>query len=300
VGNLGQIVEFVKHSLAGFDASKDSVAALASPITSTSLTVPIDDTDVQRGASRGIAEIDMEIVRVSGVDRDAGALVLYPFGRGYRGTTAAAHSAGVEVRLNPEWPASTVAREVNGVLTEIYPRLYAVSTHETVVPSDLGAIDVPEEAVGIIAVYIEDRLRDDQWVRLDTWRFQRDSSDIGRPLRIGGHQTIGDAVRVVYAHRPGLFNLEGGLSQDFETVTGLNPGVEDLIRLGVATRMAPFIDVARLPFVVTEAKADAGARPATGGASAARLLYSMFQARLEQEVAALHRDHPIRLHFTGR
>jgi len=26
----------------------------------------------------------------------------------------------------------------------------------------------------------------------------------------------------------------------------------------------------------------------------------MFQARLEQEVAALHRDHPIRLHFTGR
>lgn len=299
MSTLGQIVEFVRHSLSGFDANKDAVVALSASVSASDLSLPIDDTAAASGVGRGIVEIDMEKIRVARVDTEQGALVVTPTGRGYRGTVAASHAAGAEVRINPAWAASTVAQEVNGVLREIYPRLYAVKEHETVFPSDLGAIDLPDEATGIIAVYIGDSLNADQWIREDRWVYQPDSTKIGRGLRVGGARSIGDRIRVVYAVQPGVFDLNGPLSQDFETVTGLPERVSDLIRLGVATRMAPFIDVARLPFVSAEARADESRSP-QGGAAAGRLLYSMFQDRLEREVQVLHREHPIRLHFTGR
>lgn len=297
---LGQIVEFVRDSLSGFGATHDAVVALTAGVSASDLSLPVDDTSTAAGVGRGIAEIDMEKIRVARVDGDLGALIVTPTGRGYRGTVAAAHAAGAEVRINPSFAASTVAQEVNGVLTEIYPRLYVVKTHETEIPADLGPLDVPADATGIVAVYREDDLNADQWTREDRWSFQPDSSDLGRPLRVGGQYRIGDKIRVVYAARPRLFNLQGSLSQDFEATTGLPEPIADLIRLGVATRVAPFIDVARLPFLSAEARADADSRPAGGGASATRLLYSMFQDRLEREVAALHREHPVRLHYTGR
>lgn len=300
MSTLGQIIEFVRHSLSGFDASKEAVVALGAGVTASALVLPVDDTSAAAGVARGIVEIDMEKIRVARVDTDQGALVATPTGRGYRGTVAASHSAGAEVRINPAWAASTVAQEINGVLTEVYPRLYAVKTHTTEFPALGGAIDVPSEATGIVAVYVEDDLNDDEWVREDRWAYQPDSTSTGKGLRIGGHYRAGDRIRVVYAARPGLFDLNGQLTQDFETVTSLDDRVADLIRLGVATRMAPFIDVARLPFVAAEARADGEGRPGGGGASAGRLLYSMFQDRLEREVEVLHREHPIRTHFTGR
>lgn len=299
MGSLGEIVEFVRHSLAGFDASKESVVALTSGVNAASLFLPIDDATPGSGASRGIAEIDLEIVRVKRVDPDSQSLELYPFGRGYRGTKAVPHQAGAEVRLNPAWPSSTVAREVNGVLAEIYPLVYSVRSHITSVQSDQGPLDLPPTAMGVIAVFVEDSLNQDQWIREDRWSLSQDSTDLGRPLRVGGPLSIGDRVRVVYAARPELFDLTGSWSQDFADTTGLDPRLEDLLRLGVAVRMAPFIDVARLPFVAAEAEVDSPGRPPGGAASASRLLYSMFQARLAQEAAVLAREHPIRVHYTG-
>lgn len=300
MSSLGQIVEFVRHSLAGFDASKDQVVELSSSVNETALTLPIDDVSTAGGAARGIAEVDLEVVRVKSIDRENEALVISTEGRGYRGTTAVAHGAGAEVRLNPPWPVSTVAREINGVIQEFYPRLHPVLVHETEFPGDVGAIDLPAIATGIIAVYVEDTIRPDQWVREDRWSLQPDSSEIGKALRLGGWHTIGDRIRVVYATRPGLFDLDGSLNQDFTDATGLDPRHEDLLRLGVAVRMAPFIDVARLPYLSAEAKADAQGRPPGSGAAASRLLYSMFQARLDDEARILDREHPIRVHFTGR
>ena len=156
MATLGQIVESVRHSLSGFDASKESVLELTAPVSASVKTLPIDDGTAQSGAARGIAEVDLELVRVKALDPQAPALTLYTFGRGYRGTKAVAHSAGTEVRVNPSWPASTVAREVNGVLQEVYPRVYGVRYHETTFPTTRGAIDLPADATGVIAVYVED------------------------------------------------------------------------------------------------------------------------------------------------
>lgn len=298
---LGQLIEQTRHALSGFGNAHDAVTALSGALNATATTVTVEDARTVGGApiaARGTAEVDFEIVRVKTVDPTNGTVTLFPFGRGYNGTTAAAHAAGAEVRFNPSWPASTVAQHINGVLTEVYPSVYAVKAHETVFPSGGGAIDLPAEAVGVLAVYVEDQQRPDQWVREDRWAFNKTSTTIGKGLRVGGHHNPGSALRVVFKAQPAPFDLAGATTQDFEATTGLSARCADLIQIGVAARMAPFIDVSKLPHLGVAPRDSEGKAPGVG-ATQSRLLYSLFQQRIDQEAAVLAQEHPIRLHRTG-
>lgn len=294
MSSLGELIEYVRHQLSGLDADKDAVTATSAPIGTEEVTIPVEDT---AGAAVGIAELNFEQMRVRRVNGPDATLTLWPFGRGYKFTKKAAHPAGTEVRFNPSWPASTVAREINGVLNEIYPAIYAVKSHETTL--EWGSpVDVPAEAVGIISVWVKPVTSNiDAWLREDRWDYNPDGN-IGAGLWVGGIRAPGDAVRVVYAARPKTFDLDGALTQDFATVTGMDPRISDLLALGVAKRLAPFIDVAKLPFITASA-ADGGESKAPGtGVSAARFVTSLFLSRLQDEQAVLTREHPIRVHRT--
>lgn len=294
MATLGTLIEQTRHALSGFDSQIEAVAAVGYALTTDATVVRLDDTST---AQSGVVEVDFEIMRVKDVDVSSSELVLYPFGRGYRGTTAAVHPVGSEVRFNPSWPASTVAREINAVIGEIYPLVYAVKTHETTIPSRAG-IDVPADAIGIVAVFVAS-VTVDGWEPETRWDWRPDGADSGRPLRIGGKHSVGRAVRVVYAARPALFNLAGTLSQDFATVTGLDARCADLVQIGVAARLAPYIDVAKLPFASAVIR-DAGEGKAPGSsATTVRLLNSLYRQRIDQEAAVIQKEHPIRVHWTG-
>lgn len=291
---LGQLVERVRHRLGGGYSS--ATASLESAVTAADTEIKLTDV---AGFSRGVAEIGLELIRVNGVNAASRTLNVPAWGRGYRGTRATSHEAGAEVQFDPTWPRPVVAEEINGVLHEIYPDLYAVRTHETAIPSDRGLpIDIPAGAIGVIRVYVGDVVRPDVWHPEDRWGFDPDSSTIGRPLRLGGLHRPGTLVRVVYAVRPGVFDLTAAdvLTHDFAEVTGLHERVADIVALGVASRMAPFLDVNRLAETGAEARADAPNKPVGQATSTARLLYSEFRARVEQERRVLNAEHPIRVH----
>lgn len=300
--NLGELVEWTRHNLSGFDTSREAVSALSAAVAADDTTIPVEDVGGNgQGvvASRGIAEIGFELVRVKTVDPSTNSCLLYPFGRGYRGTVKAAHEAGEEVRFNPAFPASTVAREINGVLAEIYPTLYAVKAHETAFPASGGAISLPVDCKGVIGVYVADDVNTGQWVAENRWRWMPDSTSTTYSLRVGGQYRPGHGVRVVYAARPEAFDLGGSLTQDFTTVTGLDARLADLIQLGVACRMAPFFDMAKLPFLAAAPRNAGEAKaPGTGG-NATRLLNALFKQRLDQEAMVLAKEHPIRVHRAG-
>lgn len=294
MSTLGELINTIRHHLTGFDSSKDSIAALSSGIDSDDTSIPLDTVDGNIG--RGIAEIDLELIAVKSVDSTTSTATAWPFGRGYNSTTAAAHSSGAEVRLNPQWPKITIARAINEAINEFYPSIYAVVTEESTVPSDYGCIDLTGNPVGVIGVFVEDNQVTDGWIPEHRWDWNPNRSDDGRNLAIGGHHASGDGVRVVYAQRPATFNLGGSLTQEFTTVTGLEARHEGLLLLATAYRMAPFVDVARLSSLAAEARLEGEARQQTTGASTARLLYSMFNQRLQQEAAILAKENPIRLH----
>lgn len=291
---LGHLVEKVRHRLGGPNTSAS--ASLEAAVSATDLTFTLDDAS---GFSRGIAEVGLELVRIGSVDPASRTLTIPAWGRGYRATIARAHALGSEVVFNPTWPKGLVADEINGVLHEVYPDLYAVRHHETTMPTDpREPLDLPDGTIGVIAVHYADPSLPDVWVPEDRWRFDPDSTDDDRPLRVGGHHRPGTPIRVTYAKRPGVFDLSASdvLTLDFGDVTGLDDRVADIIALGVASRLTPFLEVNRLPQAGAEARADAQSKPAGQAATTARLLYSEFRARVEQERRVLNKEHPIRVH----
>lgn len=280
---LGQIVSQVRQRLAGVGLVTDRVTALTQPVDASVLTLPVEDSNV--GA--GLVEVGMEQMRVKSATGADGTLVLWPFGRGYNGTVAAPHPAGAEVAVAPRWAASTIAAEVNGVLTELYPSLYAVKSVE-LPSSDTGPLVLPAEAVGVVAVFLQDLSGD--WVPTDEWRWEPSS---GQSLWVRWGAPSGQ-VRVVFAARPVLFDLAGSVSQEFVAVTGLPDRVADLLTLGVAYRLASLVDLAGNAQLGAAARADM--KEQTLGSSASRLLFAQFQARVEQERRVLLQEHPVRPH----
>lgn len=298
MSTLSQLIERVKARLGG--PTTGSSAVLQNAIGESDLLVSLDSV---AGFSRGVAQIGLELVRVAEVDTAARTLKIPAFGRGYQGTLPAAHEAGSEVLFNPTWRSSVIAEEINGVLTQIYPSIYGVRTFETTFPADRRRpVDIPAEATGVISVYVADPSLPNVWHLEPRWGFFPDGTDPGEDahLWVGGNWRPAWPVRVVYATAPGVFDLSdpASLAEDFEDVTGLPRRLEDLLALGVAARLAPFLEVSRLPNASAEAQANQQTKPPGHATSTARYFAQQFQARLEQEQRALHREHPIRIHRT--
>lgn len=281
--SLGQIVSQVRQRLSGVGLVTDRVTALTAGIDASALTLPVEDSTV----GQGVIEVGMEQMRVKSATGADGALVLWTFGRGYNGTAAMPHPAGSEVVVAPRWAASTVAAEVNGVLTELYPSLYAVRSVD-LVSSDAHPLVLPADAVGVVAVFLQNLSGD--WVPTDEWRWEPGS---GQSLWVRWAAPLG-LVRVQYAARPGLFDLAGSSGQEFVTVTGLPDRVVDLLALGVAYRLASLVDLAGNAQLGAAARADM--KEQSLGSSVARLLFAQFQARVEQERRVLLQEFPVRPH----
>lgn len=283
---LRQLISSVRHRLAGVGSYTDAVLELTANLPAGETTIPVDDAS---RASAGLYEIGLEKIRVKSVDASAGTLTAYTFGRGYEGTPSTLHQEGSEITRSPLFPASTIAAEINGVLGELYPYLHGVKSLDVEYTT---AFVLPDDAVGIVAVYVSDR-SDTGWHRIDRWLWEPSA---GQALALPA-VSHGTTIRVVYATRPILFDLEatGAIDGDFATITGLDSRVADLLVLGVGYRLAPFADMGNLLATGQEARSDPSKQPGRG-ASLARLLYAEFQQRLIQEQAILHKENPIRVH----
>lgn len=294
---LGELIQKIGHALNGFDSTKDAIAELTAAVDTDDLALSLDAE--ANSVGRGVYEVEMELMRVKSWDATSNTATLYSFGRGYRGTIPAAHAAGVEVRINPAWPNITIARAINEAIEEMYPQIYAVVTETTTIDSTASpGLLLEGEPTAILSVYVQDDTFDDAWTLETRWDFNKERSEDGYDLVMGGLWPDGTVVKVIYATRPGLFSLSGALTQDFVQKTGLQDRHEGLLLLAVAYKLAPFIDVSRLSHLAAEARSDADAKSSLTGASTARLLYSMFKSRLDQEAQILAQEHPIRLHMT--
>lgn len=286
---LGGLVSRVRTRLLGAGAL-DSVAELQSDVDAVATALPVGDTDE---FGPGLYEVGFEKVRVRSAD--AGSLLTFSFGRGYDGTQASDHAAGTMVTFAPALPASTILAEVNSVVSDLYPRLYGVveMTGEYVSPFVL-----PAAARGVIAVLVEDSSVDQVdglpggWLRVDRWRWEPDA---GGRLHAGVRQ--GANVKVVYSVEPQQFDAVFPTEDSsFAEVTLLPDRMSELVVLGVAAKLAPFYDFARLSGTGVEHRVDPQSNPAGQGSTLARTLLGLFESRMEQEQTALHREHPVRPH----
>lgn len=292
IDTFESLINEVTTSLQGFGTANDQVVTLTSDILGTDLTMTVDDSD---SISRGLVEIDEEIIYVT--DADNGTVTIPSWGRGFKGTTAAAHAAGSPVWVAPSWPRATVAREINNTIKSLYPQLFGVATVELVGASNTWEYGLPADCERVLAVEWRYNFPDG-WSTVKSWEstFSAYTTDFptGRSLLIGEPLPTNAKIHVTYATLPKALSLP----ESVFTLTGLAPSCRDVVVLGTAARLVPWQDTARLPVETVPSDALDNNKPVGNATSVAGAIRQQFQLRLDQERRALLDRYPTRAHRT--
>jgi len=292
IDTFSSLIDEVITSLQGYGTANDQVVTLTSDMLGTDLTMQVDDTD---SISRGLIEIDEEIIYVTSADN--GTITIPAFGRGFKGTTAAAHAAGVPVWVAPTWPRAAVAREINNTIKSLYPQLFGVATVELVTGGSTWQYELPADCERVLSV--ERRYAyPDAWSTVKSWEttFSANSVDFptGRSLLIGEPLGANEKLHVVYATLPKALSLP----ESVFTLSGLAASCRDVVVLGTAARLLPWQDSARLPVETVPSDALDNNKPVGNATQVASAIRQQYQLRLDQERRALLDRYPTRSHRT--
>lgn len=289
---LSDLVEKIRAYGAGLGFKDDRVGYLSSDVASGDTTIPVDDASQ---FAAGWYEIDLELIRVKGVNTQSNQITVAPGGRGYRGTQATAHTAGTEIQFTPIMPRSIVTDEINREIVGAYPLICGIDTHEEVVDdATVLSYGIPADAEAVLDV--RQRNIRGEWYRVTSWETEFSASATDFPtgcyVRVGQPIPAGNTLQVVYAKRPSQLT---GLDDHF-SATGLPDSYIDVVELGVLVRLLPAFDMARLSNLTVPENDISAQRQIGGGTIISRDLKAQYQARLLAERAAFAKKYPPRLH----
>ena len=226
---LDQLITEVVTNAQGFAIAQDQVYPLSADITDSDLTMVVEGA-----MAPGTFEVDNELIRVIAVDTATGTCTIHPSGRGWLGSTPAAHSAGAVVTEDPVFPRVRVMTAINDTISSLYPRLYGVGVLETTM-GETWTVELPADAEGVLDVRYLDQVSS-EYKRVRAWEAENSAGDTTT-----GHSVLvprlcqGDTVRVVYSVRPERF----ATGDQYWSDTGLSLPIKDLVQTAALARGVP-------------------------------------------------------------
>lgn len=246
-----ELVDSTMLYLYGFTTLQDQATYLTSSINSSATTLPIADASAM---SRGVVEIDSELIWVDTADSATNTMAVPPYGRGYRGSTAASHASGTRVVASPLFPRMLVKRAINEAIRSVYPDLFGVGETTFTANPAITTYQMPAGTTNVMQVAWQSIGPSKEWIPVRSWRIDKHASTSvfasGATLNVYDSIVPGRTVKVVYSKQPTVLEND---SDDFTTVTGLPASCEDIIRVGAAYRMVPFFDAPHLAGMSAEA-----------------------------------------------
>lgn len=294
------LVRQVRQQLLGFSMNQESVSELSGSVLSTDTTFTCDAATVTN-LSRGLVEIDDELILVKTYDSQSGVVSVMGLtnGRGYEGTTAAAHAAHALVTSNPAFPKARIKEALNQAIRGLYPSLVVFSDTEITKLSPQVEYALPADVDDVW--YVTGQLIGPSKVAqpLPNWRYNPKARvsnfPTGKSLQVFDYVTSGQAVKVVYIKPP--TQLSAG-TDDF-TLTGYPERMSDLVVYGACKRLLPALESARLQQQSVEATERAPLVPPASASKAASLYASLYAERLEEERALQFEETPNFATFQG-
>jgi hypothetical protein len=296
VSTFLDLINETNLALTGYTNRQDQATYLIAPITSTDLTFTVADGTV---LTRGLVEIDDELIWVDSFDRTTNTATIPAYGRGFRDTTAQSHSAGTRVTIAPSFPRSVIRRNINLAIDGVYPDLFG--TFYTIFNWQAARTTyvLPNEAVDILGCSWQTIGPSKEWLPVRHYRVDR----MANPIYWGSGKTVsiregiipGRPVMITYTKKPTVLQYD---TDDF-TMTGLSESAREVIILGAAYRTAMYLDLGRVPAATAEADAQQGNDPIGSAANIGRVLQQMYQQRLNVEVRRLQEQYPPRTHYTS-
>lgn len=298
------MIDEVIINLAGYTFQQERATYIKSAVTSTvsSSTSPtILNVGNAADMSKGIVEIDEELMWVDSVDRVSSTATVAPYGRGYLGTTAATHTADSKITVAPTFPRHSVKRAINDTINATGSNIYAVkSTTFTFNPAVTTYAFNNLNIQNVLSVMWQSIGPSQEWlpVRHWSWDSKADTTAFGsgaQTIIIGDAIIPGRTVKVVYSTDPEPFTTN---SQDFATQTGLPESCKDVVIIGASYRLLSFLDPARAAQTTPQADETDAKRPFGSSQSATKQLYALYVQRLNEETKRQQTLHPIRVHYS--
>ena len=284
MSTFDDMVERVILELSGYTEDQESTAVLPGVVTDSATTITLTDGDF----SRGIIEIGDELIYAPAVNAGVvtGAI------RGFRGSTAATHPAGTEVRDNPRFPRVAVIKGLNDTLQSTFPKLWQAKIAEITTDSRVG-YEVPADVERVLRVEAQDVSGLKMWEPVRDWGFDNvaNTTDFpsGKCIRVNAPS--GRLLQVVYAGRPTAL-----ASGDDFTDSGLPLSCEDVIHYGTCARLVSMASAGQQSAIAAEAQLIDARQQTTGALQVSRYFQALFQVRLDEEANALLANHKTRAH----
>jgi hypothetical protein len=295
----------VKQQLLGYTRDQASVSYLtADIIDATDMTFTVD-TSTATGLSRGLVEIEDELLLVKSVDRTSGVVTLMggidPTScRGVEGTSATGHLSGALVTNDPRFPRTRIKEAINDAINGVYPDLWVFGNYEFPYQAARYEYPIPVAAEDVYKVVANTIGASGMWVPLTSWRFNPMASTTsgqvkptptptGKSIMVGiGNDRIvpGRNVRVSYITKPATLTSN---SQTFEATTGLPERVVDLIVFGACWRLIPAYEAARLQQQAIEATEMAPLVSVKAASAASQYFLALYSKRLDEERTRMQR-----------
>jgi hypothetical protein len=281
---LDQIVTKIQQNLMGFTLNQLSMSELSAPMTASDTTFTVD-TGTVTDLSRGLVEIDDELILVKRYDDTSGVVTVMGStnGRGAQGTTAAVHAVNALITSNPPFPRARVKEAINRAIEGLYPELVVFDATNF----SYNAVQVEYElpAATDQVWYVTGRWVGPEKVSgaMPNWRYnpRAYATDFatGKSIQLFDAITPGQNIRVVYSKAPSP--LSAG-SDDF-TLTGYADRLHDLAVWDACKRLLPAVLAARLQQQAVEATERAPLVSARDISQAVQTYAALYAERLERE-----------------
>lgn len=287
MSTLNDLIASIHTSLHSYSGTQEQMTWLTVACGASDLTLTVASSDT---ILRGIAEIDDELIYVN--TSDSNGLQLPPFGRGFRGSVAAAHPINSAVTFDPVFPRVEIRRAIDQAIEGLFPNLFQIKTTNLTFNGHDFSFSLPADAEGILSVKVD--AGDGYWDPVSRWNFDPMSPlTNGKALNLMEATPVG-AIRVTYRAKFGTFTS----GTDTLASVGLSESYADLILYAVSARLIRFLDPARLNLSTIENVSRAGVVQSGDAAKIANQLYAVYNQRLAEERSRLLELTPAAIHFT--
>jgi hypothetical protein len=287
---IRSLVDETIDVLHSYVRDQEQRTSLAADISAIDLTFTATDSSQ---ISRGLVQIDDELVVVAKIDTTSGVATVEPWGRAQSGSTATSHTTGAPITQSPLFPRQRIATAIYAVLREVFPDLYAIGEIFLDINPARTNYPMPTDCFHIFSVEWNLPGPTGMWAPVDRWRQNKTAT--GVEVEVIGRTWPGQGrVRVKYMRNP-LGRIQGtddllGYGYDYQ--------IRDVLVLGAAARVAAFVETSRVQTESVESHGRSEAVPAGSAMGLSRYLYGLFRTRLEGERQQKLLRYPIQIHWT--
>lgn len=292
-----QLTSRVLLSLYGYGLSAPRAAFLTQAIGETDRTFTVSNA---QDFDQGLAEIGDELVFIDSVSVTDGTLNIAPDGRGYFGTTPAAHDVDTRVEAAPTWPRQKVREAVNHAIVGTYPSLFGVGTASFDYSPSVTTYELPAEVQSVLKVTCGTIGPSEEQLEINRYSFNPQAPtalfDTGCSLTLEEAPFPGRPVTVTYTKEPTALEVGDDFSE-----SGLRESALLAVEFAAIAALLANMDAARLPVGSAQADEYDPSKAGIGTAARASLqLQQRYELELSKERKRLLSTYPPRVTLRKR